>query len=56
MLEGVFVVGSLGLVEIVHVQLSDKGSEVVVLEKSGQNCLRKLVKFLDNKGFSICRP
>ena len=49
MLEGVLIVGSLSLVEVVHVQLPDKGGEVVVLEKPWQNRLRKLVKFLNNE-------
>jgi len=38
-LEAVLVVGALRLVEVVHVQLTDEGREVVVLEELRQDLL-----------------
>jgi hypothetical protein len=45
-LEAMFVVGSLGFMKVIHVQLSDKRGEIVVLEESRQNGLRELVLLL----------
>ncbi len=56
MFEAVLIVGAFGLVEVVHVQLSDERGEVVVFEEAGQNRFRKLVLFLDYEGLSVWRP
>lgn len=39
MLEAVFVVGALGFMEVVHVQLANEGAEVVMFEEPWQNGL-----------------
>jgi hypothetical protein len=38
-LELVFIVGSLGLVKVVHVELPDERGEVIVLEEPGEDGL-----------------
>lgn len=45
-----------GLVEVVHVQLSDEAAEVVVLEELRQHYVAKLLLVVDDKGFTIRRP
>jgi hypothetical protein len=56
MLEAVLIVRPLGLVEIVHVELPDERGEVVVLEKSGQNCLREFILLFHHERFSVRGP
>lgn len=63
MLELVFVVVVPRLVEVVHVELdlgatylADERSEVVVLERLGQDLLGELVNFLHDEGGAILVP
>ena len=44
------------LVEIVHVELSDKGSEIVVLEVSRKDLLAEFRRFFDNKSCAFRIP
>jgi hypothetical protein len=54
--ELVFVIGALCLMEIIHIELSDEGGEVIVLKEAWQNCLRKLIKLLHNEALPVCGP
>jgi hypothetical protein len=56
MVEGAFVGIAPVLMEIVHVQLSHKGSEVTVLEIDGQNCVYEFRYIANHKGSSRSTP
>ena len=56
MFEAMFIIRSLSFMEVIHIQLSDKGREVVVFEEPWENGLRELVLLLDNEGFSVGGP
>jgi len=55
-LEAMLILFISGLVEIVHVQLSYKGREVIVLEKLRKYLISEFVWLLNNKSISIFIP
>lgn len=56
MFEAVLVVRALGLVEVVHVQLSDERREIIVFEESRENGFWELVLLLHYEWLSIRWP
>lgn len=56
MMECILVVTISGLVEVIHVQLSNKGSKIIVLEISRDDFVDKLSEIFNYKGLSIVCP
>ena len=49
MFEAMFIVGPFGLMEVIHVELSDERREVIVFEESRQYSFREFVLFLHDE-------
>lgn len=56
MTENTFVISEMNFVEIVHVELSNKGGESVVSVVARKNCLLELFLIEDSNAFFLAVP
>jgi len=54
--EALVTKGAFFFVEVIHVELSDEGSDVLVLKELRKDLILELIQFLNQKAFTFRRP